>query len=72
VCKKCKGQKKKKSPTPLLKFLAEVSWLSFEGGKAPPHLYINVDAVPIADQDEQREFMGRLDWPFKLTVGNEE
>jgi hypothetical protein len=25
VCKKCKGQKKKKSPTPLLKFLAEVS-----------------------------------------------
>ncbi|PLW38233.1 hypothetical protein PCASD_19210 [Puccinia coronata f. sp. avenae] len=72
VCKKCKGQKKKKLPTALSKFSAEVSRLSFEGGKAPAHLYINVDVVPIADRAEQREFMGHLDWPFKLTVGNEE
>jgi hypothetical protein len=38
----------------------------------PPHLYFQVDAVPILGNNQKVEFMGQIDWLFKLRILGEE
>jgi hypothetical protein len=48
--------------------LNELSILSFPDSVLPPHLYFQVDAVQIVGYNNQMEFMGQIDWPFKLEI----
>jgi hypothetical protein len=48
--------------------LNELSLLSFPQSGPPLHVYFQVDAVPIADNNTKLEFMGQMNWPFKLNI----
>jgi hypothetical protein len=52
--------------------LIQSSVLSFPKSGLPPHLYFQVDAVPIVGNNQKEEFMGQLIWPFKLRILGEE
>jgi hypothetical protein len=48
--------------------LTEPSIISFPTSGPPPHLYFQVDAVPLIGISEKLEFMEQINWPFKLNV----
>ncbi|OAV87308.1 hypothetical protein PTTG_29485 [Puccinia triticina 1-1 BBBD Race 1] len=64
----CRSQTSVPEDLPASSFLEEVSIILFPDSKPPPHLYFHLDLTSIVDQDEQAEFMGQMEWPFKLTV----
>jgi hypothetical protein len=78
VCKRCsalRAKKKAKCKIPNSQQsrssssrLNELSLLSFSQSGPPLHVYFQVDAVPIADNNTKLEFMGQMNWPFKLNI----
>ncbi|PLW16793.1 hypothetical protein PCANC_15395 [Puccinia coronata f. sp. avenae] len=48
--------------------LTERSIISFPTSGLPPHLYFQVDAVPLIGISKKVEFMEQINWPFKLNV----
>ncbi|OAV90028.1 hypothetical protein PTTG_28449 [Puccinia triticina 1-1 BBBD Race 1] len=80
-CKSCNNSQPKKTrrsqttnhkdlPQPS-SLLNEVSLILFPDSQAPPHLYFHIDISSICNEDEQQDFMGKMIWPFKLTVSGE-
>ncbi|OAV89613.1 hypothetical protein PTTG_28634 [Puccinia triticina 1-1 BBBD Race 1] len=77
-CKGCnalagnKSRPKKKSGIlPPSNHLEEVLTISFADSKSPPHLYFHIDVTTISDEDKLLEFMGQMNWPFKIMVAGE-
>jgi hypothetical protein len=78
VCKRCSALRAKKKANckipnsqqsrPSSSRLNELSLLSFPQSGPPLHVYFQVDAVPIADDNTKLEFMGQMNWPFKLNI----
>ncbi|OAW00128.1 hypothetical protein PTTG_25170 [Puccinia triticina 1-1 BBBD Race 1] len=80
-CKSCNNSRTKKTrqsqttnhkdlPQPS-SLLDEVSLILFPDSQAPPHLYFHINISSIRNEDEQQDFMGKMIWPFKLTVSGE-
>ncbi|OAV85245.1 hypothetical protein PTTG_30669, partial [Puccinia triticina 1-1 BBBD Race 1] len=80
-CQSCGAERSKKprrskplecedNPSPS-NFLEQTSIISFPDGKSPPHLYFQIDSATIIDEQKQVEFMGEMNWPFKLTISGE-
>ncbi|OAV89398.1 hypothetical protein PTTG_10238, partial [Puccinia triticina 1-1 BBBD Race 1] len=63
--------KKKSGILPPSNYLEEVLNISFADSKSPPHLYFHIDVTTISDEDKRLEFMGQMNWPFKLMVAGE-
>ncbi|OAW00018.1 hypothetical protein PTTG_25145 [Puccinia triticina 1-1 BBBD Race 1] len=63
--------KKKSGILPPSNYLEEVLTISFANSKSPPHLYFHIDVTTISDEDKRLEFMGQMNWPFKLMVAGE-
>ncbi|OAV88860.1 hypothetical protein PTTG_28901 [Puccinia triticina 1-1 BBBD Race 1] len=66
-------KKKKAAPkaTPPARYMNKSSVITWEKNKPPLHLYAFVDIATITDDDQQLEFMAKIDWPFNLTVAGE-
>ncbi|OAV87839.1 hypothetical protein PTTG_29266 [Puccinia triticina 1-1 BBBD Race 1] len=63
--------KKKSGILPPSNYLEEVLTISFADSKSPPHLYFHINVTTFSDEDKPLEFMGQMNWPFKLMVAGE-
>jgi hypothetical protein len=70
-CSAC-NSKKYGNPSPASNYLHKKSTISIINGAPPAHLHFHVNAALLSNKDEQIQFMGGIDWPFKVSFSGEE
>ncbi|EFP87780.1 uncharacterized protein PGTG_13566 [Puccinia graminis f. sp. tritici CRL 75-36-700-3] len=72
-CRQCNQENSQiQSPAIASNLLHEKSIISVINSTPPAHLYFQVDVALISSEDKQIDFMGNINWPFKVNFAGEE